>query len=73
MEVSPAPVTDAALVPAPPPQTGQTAMDAALARLADLDDSPIEEHPDRLAEAHETLRALLRETPDVTDGHPAGP
>jgi hypothetical protein len=64
---------DAALVPRPPPQTGQATVDAALAGLAVLDDIPVQEHPARLAQAHETLRALLRSEPGPVSGPPAGP
>jgi hypothetical protein len=39
--------------------TGDTAIDEALARLAELDAVPLSEHHDVLARAHEVLRTAL--------------
>jgi hypothetical protein len=43
-----------------PPTTGHAVVDQALARLGDLDDSPVADHPAKLARAHEILRAALQ-------------
>jgi len=53
----------------PPPQTGQSDIDAALARLIDLDQAAIAEHPARLAQIHQVLRAVLQETSAVGATH----
>ena len=42
-----------------PPVTGDRAVDDALAGLAELDDLPLTEHPDRLARVHDVLRTAL--------------
>jgi hypothetical protein len=45
--------------PGPPPETGHAEVDAATARLAELDDAPLAEHHQRLAEAHDILHDML--------------
>lgn len=42
-----------------PPQTGHAPIDDALLGLADLDSTPLSDHHDRLAKAHETLHEAL--------------
>jgi hypothetical protein len=44
-----------------PPATGDTVVDEALRRLADLDSAPVHAHHDQLARAHEALQAALEE------------
>jgi hypothetical protein len=44
-----------------PPATGNTAVDEAVRRLADLDSAPLDAHHDRLARTHEALQAALEE------------
>ncbi|GAB3624802.1 hypothetical protein GCM10027418_28870 [Mariniluteicoccus endophyticus] len=44
-----------------PPQTGHAEIDAALQRLADLDELDLASHHERLASAHEVLHAALDE------------
>jgi hypothetical protein len=51
--------TEASESAGPPPVTGDAAVDEALAGLAELDELPLTEHPDRLARAHEVLRTAL--------------
>ena len=41
------------------PSTGDPAIDEALQNLRDLPSTPLAEHHDRLARAHETLHAAL--------------
>jgi hypothetical protein len=48
-----------------PPQTGHPSVDDALLELSDLASTPLAEHHDRLAKAHE----VLRETLDRGDDH----
>ncbi|MDR1266395.1 MAG: hypothetical protein LBK42_12780 [Propionibacteriaceae bacterium] len=56
----PAGAGDEMVEPLPqPPATGHAWIDAALAGLADLDQAAVDQHPARLARAHETLRAAL--------------
>lgn len=45
---------------AEPPTTGRPAVDEAIGRLADLDERPVSEHPETLAEVHETLHTELQ-------------
>lgn len=42
-----------------PPVTGDADVDDALLGLAELELSPVGEHPDRLAQAHERLHQAL--------------
>jgi hypothetical protein len=42
-----------------PPQTGNPAVDHALAGLADLASAPVADHHDRLAQAHAVLHEAL--------------
>jgi hypothetical protein len=61
------PLEDLAPDPASsPPQTGHAAIDDALLGLADLDSTPLSDHHDRLAKAHEMLHEAL----DPPDDHP---
>jgi hypothetical protein len=54
------PLEDLAPDPArSPPQTGHAAIDDALLGLADLDSTPLSDHHDRLAKAHEMLHEAL--------------
>lgn len=41
------------------PTTGLTEVDEALARLVDLEQRPVAEHPEALAAAHEVLHQTL--------------
>jgi hypothetical protein len=51
-----------------PPQTGNAAVDEALLGLAGLDSTPLADHHDRLAQAHEVLQeALDRGDEDASD------
>ncbi len=50
------------------PATGLPAVDEALARLDDLDQLPVSEHPAELAAAHETLHAELESPSGPADG-----
>lgn len=43
----------------PQPTTGLTEVDEALARLVDLEQRPVAEHPEALAAAHEVLHQTL--------------
>ena len=45
----------------PPPTTGHPDVDAALVRLSDLDQTPLGDHHERLAAAHESLHTVLDE------------
>lgn len=47
-----------------PEPTGNADVDAALARLADLDGADLTDHHERLAAAHETLHGVLDEATD---------
>ena len=52
-----------------PPQTGNPAVDDALLGVTGLDSTPLAEHHDRLAQAHEMLQeALDRGDEDASDG-----
>lgn len=51
------------------PQTGDPRVDDALRSVDDLDETPVDEHAERLSAAHATLQEVLR-TP--TDG-PSAP
>jgi hypothetical protein len=54
-----------------PPLTGHAAVDEALGGLADLGSTPLADHHDRLAKAHETLQeALDRPDNQRDDGGP---
>jgi hypothetical protein len=44
-----------------PPVTGDSAVDEAVRRLADLDSAPLHAHHDRLARTHEALQAALED------------
>ena len=51
-----------------PPQTGNAAVDEVLLGLAGLDSTPLADHHDRLAQAHEVLQeALDRGDEDASD------
>jgi hypothetical protein len=54
-----------------PPLTGHAAVDEALSGLADLGSTPLADHHDRLAKAHEMLQEAL-DRPDNRrdDGEP---
>lgn len=49
------------MAPDRPEPTGNPQVDAALARLVDLDDQPVDAHHERLAAAHEELHRALDE------------
>jgi hypothetical protein len=62
-------------------ETGDARVDAAVARLAELADAPLDEHPVILGQIHDRLREVLgelgsgtpaQETP-ATPGSPAAP
>ena len=56
-----------------PPKTGHPAVDDALEDLAELASAPLEEHHDRLAQAHEALQqALDRGDDERSDNAPPG-
>ena len=57
-EPVPAPAT-AEEQPVTAPVTGDTAIDGALAQLADLQTAPLPDHHDRLTAAHEVLHGAL--------------
>ncbi|MDR1386080.1 MAG: hypothetical protein LBJ44_00515 [Propionibacteriaceae bacterium] len=46
-----------------PPPTGDAVIDAALAQVADLSQVDLLQHPIRLAQAHQILRASLQGAP----------
>jgi hypothetical protein len=62
--------------PAPafgPPETGNAAVDDALRGLAGLESTPLDEHHDRLAQAHDALQdALERGDEDTSGGAASG-
>lgn len=49
---------------AAPEPTGNDEVDAALGRLADLDDADLADHHERLSAAHEALHGVLDEATD---------
>lgn len=51
-----------------PPITGLSAVDEALARLAELDAQPVAEHHETLSSAHETLHDALQPPREPADG-----
>ena len=56
---------------ASPPPTGHAAVEDALRGLADLDSTPLADHHDRLAKAHEALHEALERPDDQRhDGEP---
>ena len=44
-----------------PPQTGDQRVDDALRGVADLDEATVDEHAERLADAHAALQEVLRQ------------
>jgi len=55
-----------------PPQTGEPAVDDALAGLVDLASTPVADHHDRLAQAHAVLHEAL-DPPDEDQSDHAEP
>ena len=53
--------------------TGDARVDAAVARLRDLADAPLDEHPAILGDVHDRLRAVLGELGPGGSGGPGGP
>jgi hypothetical protein len=49
---------------APPPVTGEAAVDEAMAGLADLGSIPVADHHERLARAHEALHQVMHPSSD---------
>ena len=54
------------------PGTGDARVDAAVARLGELTDAPLDEHPVILGEVHDRLREVLGELGPATAG-PSAP
>ena len=54
------------------PGTGDARVDAAVARLGELTDAPLDEHPVILGEVHDRLREVLDELGPATAG-PSAP
>lgn len=52
-------------VDAPIATTGEPSVDAALRRLAVVDEAPLHEHPALLGSVHQDLDAVLRAAPDA--------
>ncbi len=50
--------------PGSAPATGEPRVDRALADLGDLDETPVDEHVDRLTAAHTALQEVLRQPVD---------
>jgi len=53
--------------------TGDARVDAAVARLRDLADAPLDEHPAILGQVHDRLRAVLGELGPDGSGGASGP
>lgn len=54
--------------PAQSPVTGLPRVDEAIARLADLDERPVNEHPEVLASVHEALHSELESSSEPAVG-----